>query len=425
MGRFFQRIYCLSLFASLAAYGQSTFGTITGTVVDPSGGVVPNATVIVTSEAEGTVREVTTGSTGVFAVPNLKVGGYRLQVNATGFAGYNATGLNLNANQVLNADVKLNLMQAGAVVQVTDATVSISTETTNISNVKTSRDLLELPLISRHGGDQGFYSYVLQNPGVNSMPGNSLNNVQGVRQQAGVLPTIDGIAVMAYPIGPGPVQPSLEGVQEVNVQLANTPAEFATAANFAVVTKSGSNAFRGSAFWAYNGNQLNARDFFSTAAPFRVYHNFGGSIGGPIRKDKTFFFANYEGSREAAKVVITGNTPLSPWRTGDFTSVPTPIIDPLTGTPFAANRIPANRIDPVSQKVQDFFFPAPNFGPSGLLSGNWRGQFPGQTGFTHFNDWGVRVDHNFSDKDKVYGRFNYRQLPLTARGSNSSPGGSA
>jgi hypothetical protein len=423
MGRLLYRVNCLFLLASLAGYGQSTFGTITGTVTDPSGAVVPNATVIVTSEAEGAVREVSTGSTGVFAVPNLKVGGYRLQVNAAGFAGYNATGLNLNANQVLNADVKLSLMQAGAAVQVTDVGVSISTETTNISNVKTSRDLLELPLISRHGGDQGFYSYVLQNPGVNSMPGNSLNNVQGVRQQAGVLPTIDGIAVMAYPIGPGPVQPSLEGVQEVNVQLANTPAEFATAANFAVVTKSGSNAFHGGAFWAYNGNKLNARDFFSTAAPFRVYHNFGGSVGGPIRKDKTFFFANYEGSREAAKVVITGNTPLSAWRSGDFGSVSTPIVDPLTGTPFASNRIPANRINPVSQKVQDFFFPTPNFGPPGLLAGNWRGQFPGQTGFTHFNDWGVRVDHNFSDNDKVYTRVNYRQLPLTAREATLPPVG--
>ena len=167
----------------------------------------------------------------------------------------------------------------------------------------------------------------------------------------------------------------------------------------------------------------NARDFFSTAAPFRVYHNFGGSIGGPIRKDKTFFFANYEGSREAAKVVITGNTPLSPWRGGDFSSVSTPIVDPMTGTPFPANQIPANRINPVSQKIQDFFFPAPNFGPSGLLSGNWRGQFPGQTGFTHFNDWGVRVDHNFSDNDKVYTRVNYRQLPLTAREATLPPVG--
>ncbi len=397
------------------AAGQTTFGTITGIVTDPSGAVVPGAKVSITNEHEGTVRQITTGSTGVYTAPNLAVGSYRLQVSAAGFATYEASGLTLSSNQVLNADVHLALTQSGTTVEVSASGAAISTETSNISNLKTSRDLQELPLISRHGGDQGFYTYVLQNPGVNSMPGNSLNNVQGVRQQTGVLPTMDGIAVMAYPIGPGPVQPSLEGVQEVNVQLANTPAEFATPANFAVVTKSGSNEFHGSAFWDYNGSRLNARDFFSPAAPFRVYHDFGGSFGGPIRKDKTFFFGDYEGSREAANVVVTGTTPLPAWRSGDFSGLKTPIIDPLTGAQFPGNQVPASRIAPVSQKVQNFFYPLPNFGPPGLQSGNWRGQFPGQTGFTHFDDFGVRVDQNFSNGDKVYARVSYRRLPLTAR----------
>jgi hypothetical protein len=396
-------------------FGQTTFATITGTVTDPSGAVLPGAKVTVTSEGEGTVRDVLTGSTGVFTVPNLTVGTYRLHVTATGFGPHDRTGIILSANQVLNADVKMTLAQAGVSVEVTAAGAAISTETTNLSNLKTSRDLQELPLVSRHTGDQGFYAFVLQNPGVNSMPGNSLNNVQGVRQQTGVIPTMDGIAVMAYPIGPGPVQPSLEGIQEVNVQLANTPAEFATPANFAVVTKSGTNGYHGSGFWDYNSSSLNARDFFSTAAPFRVYHNFGGSAGGPIRKDKTFFFGDYEGSREAANVVITGNTPLPPWRTGDFSGLPTPVIDPLTGAQFPGNRIPASRINAESQKTQDFFYPAPNFGPPGLQVGNWRGQFPGQTGFTHFDDYGVRVDQNFGNGDKVYGRVSVRRLPLTAR----------
>jgi len=396
-------------------FGQTTFATITGTVTDPSGAVLQGAKVSVTSEGEGTVRDVITGSTGVFTVPNLTVGRYRLQATASGFGPFDLTGVILNANQVFNVDIKMSLAQAGISVQVTDSGAAISTETTNLSNLKTSRDLQELPLVSRHTGDQGFYAFVLQNPGVNSMPGNSLNNVQGVRQQTGVLPTMDGIAVMAYPIGPGPVQPSLEGIQEVNVQLANTPAEFATPANFAVVTKSGTNDYHGSAFWDYNSSKLNARDFFSPAAPFRVYHNFGGSVGGPIRKDKTFFFGDYEGSREAASVVVTGNTPLPAWRTGDFSGLPTPIIDPLTGAQFPGNRIPLSRISAVSQKIQDFFYPSPNFGPPTLQVGNWRGQFPAQTGFTHFDDYGVRIDQNFGNGDKVYGRVSIRRLPLTAR----------
>ena len=402
--------------------GQSTTGTITGIVTDPSGAVVPAITVSVVNTAEGSVRDVTTTSAGVFTAPNLTIGVYGVRANVSGFAAYETRNLTLSANQVLKSDVHLTMASAGATVQVSGGALAISTETSNISNVKTARDLQELPLISRHGGDQGIYSYVLLNPGVNSVPGNSLNNVQGVRQVTGVLPTMDGIAVMAYPIGPGPVQPSLEGVQEVNVQLANTNAEFATPANIAVVTKSGTNAFHGSSFWDYNSGHLNARDFFATATPFRVYHDFGGYFGGPIVKDKTFFFGDFEGSREASKVVVSGNTPLPQWRTGNFSGFST-LKDPLTGLPFPGNTIPANRISPVSQKVQDFFYPLPNFGAAGLQAGNWRGQFPAQTGFTHFNDGGVRVDQNFKAGDRIYGRFSMRQLPLIAREATLPPVG--
>jgi hypothetical protein len=402
---------------------QTTTGTITGTVTDPSGAVVPDAKVTVINEAEGSARELTTNTSGVFTAPNLTVGTYRVRVNAPGFTQFETPDLILNANQVRNADVHLSVAAAGASIQVAAEAATISTETSNISNIKTSRDLQELPLISRHGGDQGVYTYVLMNPGVNSVPGNSLNNVQGVRQVTGVLPTMDGIAVMAYPIGPGPVQPSLEAVQEVNVQLADTNAEFATPANIAVVTKSGTNQYHGSAFWAFNSGDLNARDFFAVAAPFRVYHDFGGYVGGPIVKDRTFFFGSYEGSREASKVVVTGNTPLPAWRTGDFSGVSTRIIDPLNNQPFPGNMVPGNRISPVSQNVQNYFYPLPNFGPAGLQTGNWRGQFPAQTGFTHFNDGSVRVDQNFKNGDRIYGRFSMRQLPLIAREATLPPVG--
>ncbi|HEY3841271.1 MAG TPA: TonB-dependent receptor [Bryobacteraceae bacterium] len=425
MGNFFRRSVMVIVYAVTVPtlIPQTTTGTITGTVTDPSGAVVPGAKVSVINQAEGSSREVTTSASGVFSAPNLTVGTYRVRTNATGFALFETTNLILSANQVLNADVHLALASAGSSVGVAADAITISTETSNISNIKTDRDLQELPIISRHGGDQGIYTYVLMNPGVNSVPGNSLNNVQGVRQVTGVLPTMDGIAVMAYPIGPGPVQPSMEGVQEVNVQLADTNAEFATPANIAVVTKSGTNQYHGSAFWDYNGGQLNARDFFAVSTPFRVYHDFGGHVGGPVIKDKTFFFASYEGSREAAQVVVTGNTALPAWRTGDFSGITTKVVDPTTGAQFPNNMIPASRISPVSTNVQNFFYPLPNFGPAGLQSGNWRGQFPAQTGFTHFNDQSYRGDQNFKNGDRVYGRFSMRQLPLTARESTLPPVG--
>src|SRR5579872_1040826 len=421
--RYLLKITILSIISLATAAAQTTFGSITGTVTDPSGAMVPRAKVTVTSEGEGSVRQVDTGTSGVFSVVDVSVRTYRLQVTAPGFATYERTGLILSANQVLNVDVHLSLTQAGTTVQVTEAGTAISTETSNLSNIKTTNDLEQLPLISRHAGDQGVYSFVLMNPGVSSVPGNSISNVQGVRQVTGVIPTMDGIAVMAYPIGPGPVQPSIEGVQEVNVQLANTQAEFMTSSNIAVVTKSGTNQLHGSAFWDYNGNDLNARDFFSATVPFRVYHNFGASAGGPIRKDKTFFFVDYEGSRESSDVVVVGNTALPAWRTGDFSGLSTTILDPTTGKPFPGNIIPASRINPVSVNVQNFFYPLPNYGPPGLQSGNWRGQFPANTGFTHYDNIDGRVDQNFKNGDRVYARYSWRRLPLTAHEATLPPVG--
>src|SRR4051812_9291002 len=117
-----RRSLCCLLWSSLiyssVALAQSTFGTITGTVSDPSGAVIPDARVIVANEAEATAREVTSGSTGVFAVPNLNVGTYRVRITAPGFADYERSGLILSANQVLNADVRLSLVQAGATIEV-------------------------------------------------------------------------------------------------------------------------------------------------------------------------------------------------------------------------------------------------------------------------------------------------------------------
>jgi carboxypeptidase family protein len=417
--RCFLAILCIAL----PSLGQTTFGSITGTVVDPSGALVPQAKVRVTNMGEGTTRDVTTSSAGVFNAPNLSVGIYRVEISAPGFAPYQSSGLILSANQVINVDAHLSVTQTSTTLQVTEAATPISTETTNLSNIKTSKDLEELPLISRHQGDIGIYSYVLSNPGVSSVPGNSNSNVQGLRQITGVLPTVDGIAVMAIAVGDGPVQPSFEGIQEVNVQLADTPAEFATAANITMVTKSGTNEFHGSAFWDYNGGRLNARNFFSTTVPFRVYHNFGASAGGPIRKNKTFFFADYEGSRESSIVTVTGTTPLPAWRTGDFSGSSVKVKDPVTGAFFTGNVIPPSRINPTAQKVQDYFYPLPNFGPPGLQSSNWIGNFPANTGFNHYDSPDARLDQNFGNGDKVFARYSYRNMPFAAHDANLPPVG--
>ena len=402
---------CFDLFAVSPGITQTTFGSITGVVTDPSGAVVPGAKVSIINEEQGMVRQADTGKSGTFSVPNLDVGTYRLRVSATSFAAYERTGLILSANQVLNVNVQLSLAQAVATVLVTSRPV-ISTEATNLSNIKTSRDLAQLPSITRQLGDQGIYPYALMNPGVSSTNGNSLPKVGGVRQIA-VIPTMDGIQTTTNENGQGdgPIQPSQDAIQEVNVQLANTPAEFSTPSSITVVTKSGTNKFHGSAYWQYNGDALNTRNYFSSTVPFRVYNDVAATIGGPIRKNKTFFFADYEASRESANGVVTATAPLAAWRNGDFSGQSKPVVDPSTGKPFSGNIIPPGRISGVSQKIQDYFYPSPNFGSPTLLSGNWRGQFPSDTGWTHFDSVDGRIDQNFHNGDKVFGRFSYRHMP--------------
>ncbi len=400
------------LFSSIG-FAQSTFGSITGVVTDPSGAVVVKAQVSVTNSGTGALRQMSTGTTGIFNVPNLEGGVYVLRVSAPGFTTYERTGLNLDSNQVLNINVQLTVGAANSVVEVKGETPTITTETNDLSGGIRGDTVDKLPLISRETGDSGVYSFALLNTGVASgNGGNVLPSIGGTRVQTGTLPTMDGIAVMAYPFGAGPVQPSLESVQEVTVVKALGPAEFSTAANIKVVSKSGTNEFHGGAFWMYNGNHLNARNFFSAAVPFRVYNDFGTSVGGPIKKNKLFFFGTYEGSREAATTTLTEVVPLPAWRGGNFNGFSTVIKDPLTGQPFPNNTIPTGRISPVSLAAQSYYYPLPNFGPPGSLNNNFQQQESGTTGFTRFNHFDLRGDYNISNSDAIFARFSWRHMPL-------------
>ncbi|HZT69876.1 MAG TPA: TonB-dependent receptor [Terriglobia bacterium] len=396
----------------MMAIGQSTFGSITGTVTDPSGAMVPSAQIQVTNEGSGVVRRVSTSAVGVFNVPDLGIGTYRIRVTASGFTTYERGDLHLSANQILNLNVQLKVGSTSTVVQVQGASPVINTEATDISGSIGHQAIEALPLVSRHYGDGGFYSYTLFNTGVASVSTSSIPAVGGARTETGTLPTMDGIAVMAYFQGASPVQPSLENVEEVKVETAVAPAEFATAANFQVISKPGTNQFHGGAFWDYNGSALNARNFFGSKVPFRVYNDFGASLGGPIKKNKLFFFFDYEGSREAANTVLTEDVPLPAWKNGDFSGLSTPIIDPKTGTQFPNNQIPASRISQVSQNIQNYIFPSPNTGGPGALFNNWSQQYPGTTGFTRYNQFDGRGDYNISERDTVFARISWKRMPL-------------
>src|SRR5581483_4741128 len=261
-------------------FAQSTFGSITGTVKDPAGALVPAADVEVVNEGTGATRRVTTSSAGVFNVPNLDIGTYRVRVSGKGFTTYERGGLNLTANQIINVEVELTIGATTSLVEVREASPVIATETNDLSGTVSHESMVALPLVGRHTGDGGVYSYATLTTGAAAVPTSSTPILQGTRSSVGILPTMDGIAVMAYPQGASPVQPSIEGVQELKMETAVAPAEFSTAGNLQVISKSGTNDFHGGGFWNYNGSSLNARNFFSASVPFRVYHNFAAFAGG-------------------------------------------------------------------------------------------------------------------------------------------------
>jgi hypothetical protein len=392
------------------AAAQTTFGSITGTVTDKSLSVVPRAQISVTNEATGVSRRAVTGTDGIYTITDLFPGTYLLRVEAKGFSRMERAGIVLDANRVVNVDVQMTVGAATERIEVTAAAPVVNTETSTTSYTKTSEHLLDMPvLIRQSNSNEGFAIY---NPGVGvNDSGNFYAN--GVRQIDNYLSN-DGIVEMADPdgVGGGPIAPDLDSVAEISYILANAPAEFKSPVNFTTVTKSGTNQLHGSAYYDYNGRLLNARNFFSNTVPFRVYNNYAVSAGGPIRKNGTFFFGDFEDSSNHIASVINASTPLVPWRTGDFSGLLSRGIvlkNPFTGQNFPNNQIPANLLNPTSLKAQDFLYPLPNFGSPTTQSGNFRTQHPGSQVFKVVDG---RIDHNFSEHDIVFGRGTYRRYPI-------------
>lgn len=424
----------LSLLFSSTSFGQSTFGSITGSVMDPSGAVVAGAEVLIINQGTGLTRRVTTTSAGVFNVPSLDLGTYKVRISMQGFATYERTDLVLNANQIINIEAHLILGKTANVVEVQAASPVIATETSDISDSMTSKSAQAMPLVARHAADDGVYGYTTLATGTATAGATktSVPVIQGARVETGTMATMDGISVMAYWEGASPVSMDMEMVQEIKMETAVAPAEFPTAANVQVVSRSGSNAWHGAAFEDYNGNALNARDFFSTTTPWRVYNNFGASGGGAILKNKLFFFGDYEGSREAAQGNLLESVPTAAWRGGNLssqlnTSVQTgtdscgnaiykgAITNPATGCVFVGNIIPSG-ISSVSQAIQNYIFPLPNIGPAGALVNNWTQNVFSQTGFTRYNRIDARVDYDLNSRNTIYGRIAWLRAPYFSAG---------
>jgi len=399
----------LSIVAAVGpANAQSTLGTVRGTVTDPQGAAVRGAAVLVVDEATGVPRSIETDQEGRFEANNLRPGSYRVEVVTTSFKKFERTGLVVRTGGVAFVEAKLELGGVSETVTVSsDAVNNLVTESPAVSIAMDSQQLRDLPRNSRDMQD-----FLLLNPNV--LGGSDDIQFLGGRTY-GVSYVQDGQASTNAIFGTvGNSAPGLDAIGEIQVLSNSYSAEYGGLAGVVVTTKRGGNSYNGSAFYDYNSDGLNALTYNQKQAGAlrddpnadTHAHRWGASLGGPIAQNKTFFFANYEGSTQ--KEIYGGtraNVPTAAMRAGDFSAANFVIRDPLTGQPFPGNVIPAGRIDPTAQRMLNFYYPLPNVGTLSSGMGVYQ-QFVPETRDRHRAD--LRIDHEASKNDSLFLRASYQ-----------------
>ncbi len=406
----FTGILCL-LFVSLLVQAQSA--SLRGTVTDSTGAIVPNAKVTATNTATNALRTVDSNESGVYSVTNLPVGIYTVKVEKQGFAPVEFTQVELTVGQVRTIDVKFAISSTTEVVNVVgDAAPAIELETSQISNVVDSKKMNDLPLLTRNP-----YELILLSPGTmqsNSGLGGFSANGSRERNNNFMLDGVDNNDTSVPGIPGGLISLNPDATQEFRVITNTFMPEYGrnTGAVVDIVTKSGTNKFNGDAYWFGRYSALGARDFFNhldgeSKNPY-VRNQFGYSIGGPIKKDKTFFFFNNEYQIFHTTLSTTSEVPTDAYRTGKFT------IYDRAGNPYQIDlsdpTSPTNALglslDPTVQQVLSLY-PEPNAGSVDALRGLY--QFS-QKSMTNTANVTLKLDHRFSDTEVASIRYAYNRF---------------
>ena len=392
---------------------QTTFATITGSVTDSSGAVVAGVGVTATHVATNYRYSAVSNATGQYSIPQLREGAYEVRAQAQGFREVVVRDLQLAARDIRRVDLRLEVGTVESTVQVTAGATLIETETARIGDTRTSAAFKDLPLNTR-----GLADFIALTPNVGrSSTTDSQRRFSGSRMNQNDA-QIDGISISGGRAsgGIGPLMSYVESFQEVRVDTANNSAEFGPIGMVTIISRSGNNRFHGSAFDYYSTPWFRARNPFSPSRPTGIAHFPGYSAGGPVfvpkvydGRNRTFFFHSLEVSRGSARQDLLNPTVAPvPWRTGDFSlERGVAIRDPFGGNqPFSGNRMPASRLNPVTRKIQERFFPVPNFGdPNAFQVQNFREVKV--RGFDPDTYWTSRIDHRFSDKSSLFGRITW------------------
>ena len=400
----------LVLAAAVPATAQTTLGTIRGTIIDPQQNIVPGAAVSVTDESTNVMRETQTDGQGFFEIPNLRPGTYTVTATLTGFKKAERTDVVLRAASIVRTDLTLEVGGLQEVVSVTvEGQNNITLESQAIARGLDEQQLSDLPRNSRDIQD-----FLTLNPNV-------VGGFDGIQflggRTYGASYIQDGQPTSAGIFGElSNAAPGLDAIQEVQVLSSSYSAEYGGLAGVIVSTKRGANRFHGTSFYDFNSNELTALTYAQVLTGVSRSdlnadthdYRYGGSLGGPIVPNRTFFFASYEGSK--VKVLGGGSqaiVPTAAMRDGDFSSTAFVVRDPLTGVQFPGNRIPADRINAASRRIVDFFYPLPN--QANLAAGGY-GAYREILPLSHkrYRADG-RVDHELSSRDSIFARVSWQR----------------
>jgi hypothetical protein len=418
-------IWAISLFAA-QGYAQVTGATLSGTITDPSGGVIPNAMVSAKNTATGVTREVTTDTTGFYLVPNLLPGSYEVTVTSPGFSTARQSNLVLGVGAEQQLNIALKVGQTTQTIEVTEAAPLIQLTSSTLSAEVESTTVRELPLNGRD-----WASLATLSPGVNAIENQMPFDAGAVRGNRGFgaqltivggRPTqnnyrLDGLSINDYGNGgPGSVlgvSLGVDAIQEFSVLTGNYSAEYGRTSGGVVnaVSKSGTNAFHGDIYEFLRNDKLDATDFFLTssnkARPPYKRNQFGASAGGPIIKDRTFIFGDYEGIRQSKGNVAPINVPSDNARLGILAGG----APPVSSCPAGSAKLDPNANTCVDNNAVKFLALYPH--ANGPVSGN-KGlfAFAGVQAATE-NFFTIRVDHKISDKDSLFATYMYDKNPFT------------
>src|SRR2546423_2431224 len=417
------------------AWSQASYtAQIRGVVKDQSGALVANATVTITNDATGISETARSDDHGLYILTGLRPAVYTIKADAAGFRPAAEKNVVLQVAQQTTIDFTLHPLRGITAVEVSTAAPLLDTESASLVTDVTNEYVRDIPLYNR-----SMFGLVYLAGGVTETTGSGItdnypsgtNFVSNGQRNATAEVSLDGSPISAPEQGEGGnsnvyYQPSVEIVQEFKVQNNSFSAEFGNNGGTIVnmVLKQGSNNFHGSGWWYGQRSNFDARDFFNSGEkPDHVRDQYGFSLGGPLKKNKTFFFVDFEKVRQQDPINLEGIVPTELERSGDFSQGPANsngIYDPCPGnqtspTPcphaqFSGNKIPADRIDPIGQAILNLY-PLPNISGAVFPDPNWRQVIVSSEPGWQFD---IKVDHQITANHKIGGRYSRAHHVSTA-----------